>query len=218
MYDRRCASPKSCDVLDRASPPTLLVSPYLVFAYFFPSQERLQESFKYSTIVCEFPVRRAGLQNRVCIERHHQIVIEHSMPATNSLPMRRCRRKPRQPSPRRRLRRRVVSDRTLSQKHVSLLSVRACKISAPSPYGVVVLTTPLLAQKVQAALETPKLGFVRQTLGMRGSLQRRVKVRKTALHHCTSFRIRPVPRRALSHRFPQMANFRGDGETRRRLK
>ena len=85
-----------------------LVSPYLVFDYFFPSQERFQESFKYSTIVCEFRVRRAGLQNRVCIERHHQIVIEHSMSATNSLPMRRCRRKPRQPSPRRRLRRRTA--------------------------------------------------------------------------------------------------------------
>jgi len=45
------------DVLDRASPPTLLVSPYLVFAYFLPSQERLQESFKYSTIVCAGLVR-----------------------------------------------------------------------------------------------------------------------------------------------------------------
>ena len=35
-----------------------LVSPYLVFAYFLPSQERLQESFKYSTIVCAGLVRQ----------------------------------------------------------------------------------------------------------------------------------------------------------------
>ena len=56
---------------------------------------------------------------------------------------------------RRVLRRRVVADRTLSQKDVSLQCLRACEIPAPAPPGVVVLVTPLLAQTGQAA--SPKV-------------------------------------------------------------
>ena len=72
-------------------------------------------------------------------------------------------------SGRRVLRRRVVADRTLSQKDVSLLFLRACKLTAPSPPGAVVLTTPLLAQRDRRRPLRSKLGFVRQTLGMRGN-------------------------------------------------
>ena len=63
---------------------------------------------------------------------------------------------------RRVLRRRVVADRTLSQKDVSLLFLRVCKIPAPSTPGAVVLVTPLLAQTGQAA--SPKVEIRVRTL------------------------------------------------------
>ena len=70
---------------------------------------------------------------------------------------------------RRVLRRRVVADRTLSQKDGPLRSLRVCEIPAPATPGVVVLTTPLLAQRDGRRPLRSKLGFVRQTLGMRGN-------------------------------------------------
>jgi len=44
-----------------------------------------------------------------------------------------------------------------------------CEFPAPAPPGAVVLTTPLLAQRDRRRPLRSKLGFVRQTLGVRGN-------------------------------------------------